>query len=94
VYQTPGSSQDRPGSRRRQPGQVRLRRYLVTEVVTETAAGQQHELRVEQESISDQDLEAMTADPGDPGQPHVSTQPEPPTPDDNDWFRPQGDPPP
>jgi hypothetical protein len=90
VYETPGSSQDRPGNRRRQPGQVRLRRYLVTEVVTETEAGQQHELRVEQEPISDQDLDAMTADPD---QPQASTQPEPPTPDNNDWFRPPGDPP-
>jgi hypothetical protein len=90
VYETPGSSQDRPGSRRRQPGQVRLRRYLVTEVVTETAAGQQHELRVEQEPISDQDVDAVTATPG---QPRASAQPEPPTPDNNDWFRPEGDPP-
>jgi len=90
VYQTPGSSQDRPGSRRRQPGQVRLRRYLVTEVVTETEAGQQHELRVEQEPISDQDLDAVTAPPG---QPEASVQPEPPAPASNDWFRPEGDPP-
>jgi sporulation protein YlmC with PRC-barrel domain len=90
VYQTPGSSQDRPGSRRRQPGQVRLRRYLVTEVVTETAAGQQHELRVEQEPISGQDVDAIT---GDPGQPQTSAQPSPPTPANNDWFRPEGDPP-
>ena len=90
VYQTPGSSQDRPGSRRRQPGQVRLRRYLVTEVVTETEAGQQHELRVEQEPISDQDLDAVTAPPG---QPDASVQPESPAPASNDWFRPEGDPP-
>ena len=90
VYETPGSSQDRPGGRRRQPGQVRLRRYLVTEVVTETEAGQQHELRVEQEPISDQDLDAVTAPPG---QPQASVQPESPAPASNDWFRPQGDPP-
>jgi sporulation protein YlmC with PRC-barrel domain len=90
VYETPGSSQDRPGSRRRQPGQVRLRRYLVTEVVTETDAGQQHELRVEQEPISDQDVDAVTASPS---QPQASAQPGPPTPANNDWFRPQGDPP-
>jgi hypothetical protein len=69
---------------------VRLRRYLVTEVVTETAAGQQHELRVEQEPISDQDADAMT---GGPGQPQTSAQPSPPTPANNDWFRPEGDPP-
>jgi sporulation protein YlmC with PRC-barrel domain len=90
VYQTPASSQDRPGSRRRQPGQVRLRRYLVTEVVTETEAGQQHELRVEQEPIRDQDLDAVTATPG---QPEASVQPESPAPASNDWFRPEGDPP-
>jgi PRC-barrel domain/Domain of unknown function (DUF2382) len=90
VYQTPGSSQDRPGSRRRQPGQVRLRRYLVTEVVTETEAGQQHELRVEQEPISDQEVDAVTANPG---QPQASAESEPPTPDNNDWFRSEGDPP-
>jgi sporulation protein YlmC with PRC-barrel domain len=90
VYETPASSQDRPGSRRRQPGQVRLRRYLVTEVVTETEAGQQHELRVEQEPISDQDLDAVTAPPGPP---EASVQPESPAPASNDWFHPQGDPP-
>ena len=33
-YETPGRGDD--GTRRRQPGQVRVRRYLVTEVVTET----------------------------------------------------------
>jgi PRC-barrel domain protein len=89
VYETPSPPPDRSGSRRRQPGQVRLRRYLVTEVVTETEAGQQHELRVEQEPISDQDVDAVTATPG---QPDASAQPEqPPTPANNDWFRPEGD---
>jgi hypothetical protein len=88
VYDTPGPPQDRPGSRQRQPGQVRLRRYLVTEVVTETEAGQQHELRVEQEPVSDQEVDAMTATPG---QPEASAQPGPPTPANNDWFRPEGD---
>jgi hypothetical protein len=91
VYETPGPPQDRPGTRRRHPGQVRLRRYLVTEVVTETEAGQQHELRVEQEPISDQDVDAVTASPG---QPQASGQPEPPPPSaNNDWFRAEGDPP-
>jgi sporulation protein YlmC with PRC-barrel domain len=90
VYQTPASSPDRRGSRRRQPGQVRLRRYLVTEVVTETEAGQQHELRVEQEPISDEDIDAVTAPPGPP---EASAQPESPAPASNDWFRPEGDPP-
>jgi PRC-barrel domain/Domain of unknown function (DUF2382) len=91
VYETPGPAQQgRSGSRRRQPGQVRLRRYLVTEVVTETEAGQRHELRVEREPISDQDVEAVTADPS---RSDASTQPGSPTSDSNDWFRPEGDPP-
>jgi PRC-barrel domain len=46
VYETPGRPAGGAGPRRRQPGQVRLRRYLVTEVVTETEAGQRHEVRV------------------------------------------------
>ena len=90
VYETPASSQDRRGSRRRQPGQVRLRRYLVTEVVTETEAGQQHELRVEQEPISDEDIDAVTAPPG---LPEASVQPKSPAPASNDWFHAEGDPP-
>jgi hypothetical protein len=66
---------------------VRLRRYLVTEVVTETEAGQRHELRVEREPISDQELEAV---PADPSRFDESTQPgSPPPPDSNDWFRPE-----
>jgi Domain of unknown function (DUF2382) len=89
VYETPGPAQQgRSGSRRRQPGQVRLRRYLVTEVVTETEAGQRHELRVEREPISDQDVEAVTADPS---RSDASTQPGSPASDSNDWFRPEGD---
>jgi PRC-barrel domain/Domain of unknown function (DUF2382) len=88
VYETPGPGQGRPGSRRRQPGQVRLRRYLVTEVVTETESGQRHELRVEREPISDEDVDAVTAT----ARPQASVQPERPTPD-NDWFRAEDDPP-
>jgi hypothetical protein len=91
VYETPDPAQQgRSGSRRRQPGQVRLRRYLVTEVVTETEAGQRHELRVEREPIGDQEVESVTADPSRPDAP---TQPGSPTSDSNDWFRPEGDPP-
>jgi sporulation protein YlmC with PRC-barrel domain len=96
VYETPGSPQGGPGGRRRQPGQVRLRRYLVTEVVTETETGQQHELRVEQEPISDQEVDGVNAGPRRPevsAHPAASDQPEPPTPDSNDWFRSEGDPP-
>jgi hypothetical protein len=89
VYETPGPAQGRPGSRPRQPG-VRLRRYLVTEVVTETEAGQRHELRVEREPISDQEVEAV---PADPNRSDASIQPGSPTPDSNDWFRPEGAPP-
>ena len=89
VYETPGPAQGRAGSRRRQPG-VRLRRYLVTEVVTETEAGQRHELRVEREPISDQEVEAV---PTDPSRSDASAQPGSPPPDSNDWFRPEGDPP-
>jgi hypothetical protein len=89
VYETSGPGQGRPGSRQRQPGQVRLRRYLVTEVVTETETGQRHELRVEREPISNEDADAVTATAAPPG---ASVQSERPTPD-NDWFRSEGDPP-
>jgi hypothetical protein len=87
VYDTPCPPEARPSSRQRQPGQVRLRRYLVTEVVTETEAGQQHELRVEQEPISDLAVDAVTS----PGQSEASAQPGPPTSANDDWFRPEGD---
>ena len=90
VYETPGPPQGRPSSRRRQPGQVRLRRYLVTEVVTETEAGQRHELQVEREPIDDTEAAGVTAPVGQPGEPVAEMQAEP---DDNDWFRPEGDPP-
>jgi hypothetical protein len=90
VYETPGPPQGRPGSRRRQPGQVRLRRYLVTEVVTETEAGQRHELQVEREPIDDTEAAGVTAPVGQPGETVAETQAEP---DDNDWFRPEDDPP-
>jgi Domain of unknown function (DUF2382)/PRC-barrel domain len=90
VYETPGPPQGRSGSRQRQPGQVRLRRYVVTEVVTETEAGQRHELRVEREPIGDEDADAVTAAPG---QPEASARPERSTPDSDDWFHSEGDPP-
>jgi hypothetical protein len=89
VYETPGPPQGRSGSRQRQPGQVRLRRYVVTEVVTETEAGQRHELRVEREPIGDEDADAVTAAPG---QPEASARPERSTPDSDDWFHSEGDP--
>jgi Domain of unknown function (DUF2382) len=58
VYETPGQPAGGAGARRRQPGQVRLRRYLVTEVVTETEAGQRHEVRVQREPVSDAEVDA------------------------------------
>jgi len=90
VYETPGPPQGRPGSRRREPGQVRLRRYLVTEVVTETEAGQRHELQVEREPINDPEVAGTTLSSG---QPDEAAAPAPAEPDNNDWFRPEGDPP-
>ncbi len=86
VYETPGQPEGGAGTRRRQPGQVRLRRYLVTEVVTETESGQRHELQVEQEPISDAEVDAVTATPGQAGQPVPAERTGP---DDNDWFRPE-----
>jgi hypothetical protein len=40
---------------------VRLRRYLVTEVVTETEAGQRHEVRVHSEPVSEAEVDARAA---------------------------------
>jgi PRC-barrel domain/Domain of unknown function (DUF2382) len=92
VYETPGPPPSRSGaSRRRQPGQVRLRRYLVTEVVTETETGQRHELRVEREPIDETEVPGAPAPSGQPVEP-ADTAP-PAGPDSNDWFRPEGDPP-
>jgi hypothetical protein len=88
VYETPGQPGPGPGARRRQPGQVRLRRYLVTEVVTETASGQRHEVRVEREPVSDDEVDAVAATPGQAGQPVPAEGT-----DENEWFRAEGDPP-
>lgn len=89
VYETPGPVEERPDRRRRGPGQVRLRRYLVTEVVTETESGQRHEVRVEAEPVNQQDVPdlAATSNPED-----APARPGPPEPDPNDWFRPEDDP--
>ena len=89
VYETPASSQDRPASRRRQPGQVRLRRYLVTEVVTETEAGQRHEVRVQSEPVSDAEVDAVRTAPDRQGEPIGQ---EPNGPGHNDWFSDENDP--
>ena len=68
---------------------MRLRRYLVTEVVTETESGQRHEVRVEREPINDDEVDAVTGAPGQAGQPVPGEETGP---DENDWFRAEGDP--
>jgi hypothetical protein len=65
-----------PG-RRRQPGQVRLRRYLVTE----TESGQ----RLEGEPVDDTEVADVVVASGQPVEP-ADTAPPAET-DGNDWFR-------
>jgi hypothetical protein len=89
VYETPGRPAGGAGPRRRQPGQVRLRRYLVTEVVTETEAGQRHEVRVQREPVSDAEVDAVGAAPDRLGEP-IGQDPNGPEP--NDWFGDERDP--
>jgi len=89
VYETPGPPQGGASGGRRQPGQVRLRRYLVTEVVTDTESGQRHEVQVLPEPIADAEVDATTTTPGRLGEP---TGEQPPGPDDNDWFSEARDP--
>jgi hypothetical protein len=89
VYETPGRLEGVAGTRRRQPGQVRLRRYLVTEVVTDTEAGQRHEVRIQREPISDAEVDAaLTA--SDPQDELVGQEPN--GPGHNDWFGDESDP--
>jgi hypothetical protein len=85
VYETPGQPDIAQGTRRRQPGRVRLRRYLVTEVVTQTESGQRHEVRVQSEPISADEVDADTRLLGKVDEPGTGV-------DDNDWFRAEGDP--
>jgi PRC-barrel domain/Domain of unknown function (DUF2382) len=89
VYETPGRPAGGAGTRRRQPGQVRLRRYLVTEVVTETEAGQHHEVRVQREPVSDAEVKAVLTAPDQQNEPIGQ---EPNGPDHNDWFSDESDP--
>jgi PRC-barrel domain/Domain of unknown function (DUF2382) len=89
VYETPGRPEGGAGTRRRQPGQVRLRRYLVTEVVTETEAGQRHEVQVQREPVSDAEVDAALTAPD--RQDGLIGQ-EPNGPDPNDWFSDESDP--
>ena len=67
-----------------------LRRYLVTEVVTETESGQRHEVRVQREPVSDTEVNAATAAPE--LQSESIGQEEPTGSDDNDWFTDPGGP--
>jgi hypothetical protein len=89
VYETPGRPAGGASTRRRQPGQVRLRRYLVTEVVTETEAGQRHEVRVQREPVSDAEVDAVVPVPDRQDEPVGQ---EPNRPGDNDWFSDESDP--
>jgi hypothetical protein len=89
VYETPGRPQGSAGSRRRQPGQVRLRRYLVTEVVTDTEAGQRHEVRVQSEPVSDAEIDAVLPAPDGQDEPIGE---DPNGPGHNDWFSEESDP--
>jgi hypothetical protein len=89
VYETPGRPEGNAATRRRQAGQVRLRRYLVTEVVTETESGQRHEVRVQREPVSDTEVNAATAAPDPQSESIVQ---EPTGSDHNDWFTDPGGP--
>jgi sporulation protein YlmC with PRC-barrel domain len=89
VYETPGRPAGGAGTRRRQPGQVRLRRYLVTEVVTDTEAGQRHEVRVQSEPVSDAEVDAVLTAPDRQDEPIGQ---EPNGPGHHDWFGDQSDP--
>jgi hypothetical protein len=88
VYDTPGRPAGGADTRRRQPGQVRLRRYLVTEVVTDTEAGQRHEVRVHSEPVSDAEVDAVLTAPDRQDEPIGQ---DPNGPGHNDWFRDEGD---
>jgi hypothetical protein len=89
VYETPGRPEGGAGTRRRQPGQVRLRRYLVTEVVTDTEAGQRHEVRVQSEPVSDTEVDAVLTAPDRQDEPIGQ---EPNGLGHNDWFSDESDP--
>jgi hypothetical protein len=89
VYETPGQPEGGVGTRPRQPGQVRLRRYLVTEVVTDTEAGQRHEVRIQSEQVSDAEVDAVATPPDRQDEP-IDQQPGPAR---DDWFGAASDPP-
>jgi PRC-barrel domain len=89
VYETPGRPEGGAGTRRRRPGQVRLRRYLVTEVVTDTEAGQRHEVRVQSEPVSDAEVDAVLTGPDRQDEPIGQ---EPNVHRHDDWFSDESDP--
>ena len=90
VYETPGRPEGGADTRRRQPGQVRLRRYLVTEVVTDTGAGQRHEVRIQSEPISDAEVDAVLPAPDHRHDEPTGLDPNGPGP--SDWFNDESDP--
>jgi uncharacterized protein (TIGR02271 family) len=51
------------GTQRRETGRARLRKYVVTEDVTERVPVQREELRVEREPITDENIEQATQGP-------------------------------
>jgi len=53
----------RVGTRQRQAGRARLRKYVVTEMVTKTVPVQREEVRVEREPITDANRDAATDGP-------------------------------
>ena len=53
----------RVGTRQREAGRVRLRKYIVTEPVQETVTTQREEVRVEREPITDANIDAATSGP-------------------------------
>jgi hypothetical protein len=57
-------------------------------VVTDTEAGQRHEVRVQSEPVSDAEVDAVPAAPVRQDEPIVQ---EPNGPESNDWFRDESD---
>jgi uncharacterized protein (TIGR02271 family) len=53
----------RVGTRAREAGRVRLRKYVITEQVTRTVPVQREEVRLEREPITDANLDAATSGP-------------------------------
>jgi uncharacterized protein (TIGR02271 family) len=63
----------RVGTERRESGRVRLRKYVVTENVTQTVPVQREEVRVEREPITDANLDEATSGPEISEQEHEVT---------------------